>query len=126
IDVFGNIRHGINGVATGAYPFASAGVGFLSQDNFHARLKKTSSGAWVGTTTVKQCVPSGTYKLQVNMNDLAGNYRNYSTKELSKAGITSTVEVTSKHGDIVAPYVYSAATYAADKELFLNFSEGVT
>ena len=31
----------------------------------------------------------------------------------------------SKHGDVEPPYVYSAATYGADREVFLNFSEGV-
>ena len=79
----------------------------------------------MGTTKVKQCVPSGTYKLNVSLRDVAGNYRYYSTKQLAKAHITSTVDVTSKHGDIVAPYVYSAATYGPESKLFLNFSEGV-
>jgi hypothetical protein len=125
IDVDGGIRHGLNGVAAGLYPFGSAGVGFLSSDSFHVRLKQTSNGDWVGTTTVRQCVPSGTYKLNVTLRDVAGNYHFYSTKGLAKAGITSTVDVTSKHGDVAPPYVYSAATYGADHELFLNFSEGV-
>jgi hypothetical protein len=125
IDVNGDIQHGINGVAAGAYPFASAGVGFTSADDFHVRLKKTAKGAWVGTTTVRKCVPSGTYKLDASLSDFAGNSHYYSTKELAGAHITSTVRVASKHGDVVAPYVYSAATYGADSELFLNFSEGV-
>lgn len=125
IDVFGGIRHGINGVASGAYPLGAAGIGYLSSDNFHARLTKTANGDWVGTTRVRQCVPSGTYKLNVSLRDGADNSRFYSTKQLAKAGITSTVDVTSKHGDIEAPYVYSAATYGAESRVFLNFSEGV-
>jgi hypothetical protein len=125
IDVTGFIRHGINGVADGLYPHAAAGVGYSSSADFHARLKKSSSGDWVGTTKVRRCVPSGTYKLNVSLRDVAGNYRNYSTKQLAKAHITSTIDVTSKHGDIVAPYVYSAATYGPERKLFLNFSEGV-
>ena len=125
LEVDGGIQHGINGADTGLYPFAAAGVGYLSSNYFNVRLKKTSNGSWVGTTTVRRCVPSGTYKLNVNLTDVAGNYHYYSTKQLAKSGITSTVRVTSKHGDVAAPYVYSAATYGADSELFLNFSEGV-
>jgi hypothetical protein len=125
IDVSGGIRHGVNGAAGGFYPFASAGVGYLSSNYFQARLEKTSTGTWVGTTTVRQCVPSGTYKLTASVQDIAGNYHYYSTKQLANANITSTVKVTSKHGDVEPPYVYSAATYGADHALFLNFSEGV-
>jgi hypothetical protein len=125
IDVNGSIRHGINGVAHGAYPFAAAGVGFQSSADFHVRLRKNANGDWVGTTTVRRCVPSGTYKLDADVRDVAGNDHNYSSTQLAKAGITSTVDVTSKHGDVVAPYVYSAATYGPERKLFLNFSEGV-
>jgi hypothetical protein len=125
IDVNSGIRHGLNGASGGLYPRAAAGVGFLSNENFHVRLKKNSNGDWVGTTTVRRCVPSGTYKLTAELRDGARNYHFYSTKQLAKAGITSTVDVTSKHGDVAAPYVYSAATYGADENLFLNFSEGV-
>ena len=125
LNVTGGIRHGVNGVAAGSYPFAAAGIGYLSSNDFRVRLKKTSSGAWVGTTTVRQCVPSGKYRLDVTLSDAAGNYRNYSTRQLAAAGLRSTVQVTSKHGDIVPPYVYSAATYGAESEVFLNFSEGV-
>lgn len=126
INVDGGIRHGINGVADGAYPHAAAGIGYLSSENFHVRLKKTASGDWVGTTTIRRCVPSGKYKLDVYLGDVAGNYRSYSTRQLATAHITSTIDVTSKHGDTVAPYVFSAATYGAESNLFLNFSEGVS
>jgi hypothetical protein len=125
IRIDGGIRNGINGVAGASYPHAAAGIGFLSSQDFTVLLKKTAGGDWVGSTVVKQCVPSGTYKLSAETHDFAGNYGSYSTKKLAKAGLVSTVDVTSKHGDIAAPYVYSAATYAADHELFLNFSEGV-
>jgi hypothetical protein len=125
INVDGGIRHGVNGVAAGSYPYAAAGIGYLANDNFRVRLKKTAAGQWVGTTTVKQCVPSGTYRLNVSVADIAGNGRSYSTKQLAAANLTSTIDVTSKHGDTVAPYVYSAATYGATSSLFLNFSEGV-
>ena len=74
---------------------------------------------------IRRCVPSGKYKLKRLMRDVAGNYRSYSTRQLANAGITSTVRVKSKHGDVEPPYVYSAATYGADHEVFLNFSEGV-
>lgn len=125
IDVNGGIRHGINGVADGTYPLAAAGIGYLSSDSFHVRLRETANGDWAGTTKVKRCVPSGTYKLEVRAADHAGNDNYYSTKELRKAGITSTVEVTSKHGDIENPYIYSAATLGAKNWLILNFTEGV-
>lgn len=125
IDVDTGIQHGANGVAAGAYPFASAGVGYLSSEYLHVRLKKTASGAWVGTIKVRQCVPSGTYKLSAELRDVAGNYRYYSTKQLAEADITSTVQVTSKHGDVSPPYVYSAATYAPSRSIFIDFSEGV-
>jgi hypothetical protein len=125
IDVNGGIRHGINGLADGNYPHAAAGVGFLSSDDFHVRLEQSSNGDWIGTTTVRRCVPSGSYKLTASLSDAAGNRAFYSTKQLAKAGITSRVDVTSKRGDVVAPYVFSAATYGADSNLFLNFSEGV-
>lgn len=125
IEVNGGIHHGLNGVAGGDYPFASAGIGFLSEDDFSVRLHPAADGSWVGTTTVPKCVPSGTYKLDVQVRDGADNTRYYSTKQLANAGLKSTVDVTSQHGDIVAPYVYSAATYGAEQALFLNFSEGV-
>ncbi|MBE7189728.1 hypothetical protein [Jatrophihabitans endophyticus] len=125
IDVDGSINHGVNGAATGSYPYAASGIGFLSSDELHVRLHRTTQGTWSGTTKVRQCVPSGTYKLSADTSDVAGNVRYYSTSELAKAHLLSTVDVTSKHGDIVAPEVYSAATYGADHELFLNFSEGV-
>jgi hypothetical protein len=125
IDVSGGIRHGINGVADGAYPLAASGIGYLSSDNFHVRLKRTANGDWVGTTKVRKCVPSGTYKLSASVRDKAGNYHFYDKKDLVKAGITSTVEVTSEHGDIANPYIYSAATLGAKNWLLLNFSEGV-
>jgi hypothetical protein len=125
IQLGSGIHGGLNGVAGGFYPLASAGIGYLSAKNFNVRLKKTASGGWVGVTTVKQCVPSGTYKLDVRLADAAGNYRSYNKKQLVHAGITSTVEVTSKHGDIARPYVYSAATLDAQSWLILNFSEGV-
>lgn len=126
VEVSGGIQHGVNGVASGLYPMAAAGVGYLSSNYFNVRLRKVSTGHWAGTTTVKQCVPSGTYKLTVELGDVAQNYRYYSTKQLAGAHIASTVKVTSEHGDVAAPYVYSAATYGADHELFLNFSEGVS
>ena len=125
IEVGSGIRHGENGVAAGAYPHAAAGVGFLSSENFQVRLKKAANGDWVGVTKIKRCVPSGLYKLSASLVDRARNYHSYSTKDLAKAGITSTVDVKSKHGDVVAPYVYSAATYGAESNLFLDFSEGV-
>lgn len=125
IRITGGIHHGINGVAGGDYPFAASGVGFLSDDDFSVRLHRGTDGGWVGTTTVPKCVPSGTYKLQAEVRDGADNDHFYSTRQLAKAGVTSTVDVTSQHGDIVSPYVYSAATYGAEKSLFLNFSEGV-
>ncbi len=125
LSVSGGIRNGDNGVPTGLYPFAAGGIGYLSDNNFTARLHRTPSGAWVGTTNVRQCVPSGKYKLDVFLRDAADNYRSYSSRQLAKAGITSTVNVKSKHGDVEPPYVYSAATYGADREVFLNFSEGV-
>lgn len=125
VEVEGGIRHGVNGVPDGFYPHAASGIGYLSSDNFHVRLHHTTGTTWVGTTTVRQCVPSGTYKLEVQVRDAAENYHGYSTKALAKAGITSTVDVTSKHGDVAAPYVYSAATYGPDHALFLDFSEGV-
>jgi hypothetical protein len=125
IDVSGGIHHGVNGVAGGFYPLAGSGIGYLSAENFHVRLKKTAGGDWVGVTTVKKCVPSGTYKLDVRLADAADNYRSYGTKQLAHAGITSTVDVTSEHGDIAKPYVYSAATLDAQSWLILNFSEGV-
>jgi hypothetical protein len=125
IDVNGSIQGGINGVAAGSYPFGAAGIGYLSSNYFSAELKKTSSGAWVGSTTFRKCVPSGAYKLNVSVSDAAENGRYYSTTQLATAKITSTLHVTSEHGDVAPPYVYSAATYGADSELFLNFSEGV-
>jgi hypothetical protein len=123
LEVSSGIQNGANGSTAGDYPFP--GVGYLSSDDFHARLHKSAGNTWVGTTTIRQCVPSGTYKLNVDARDAAGNSHYYSTKQLAKHHITSTVQVTSKHGDTVAPYVYSAATYGADSEVFLNFSEGV-
>ncbi|HEY2299568.1 MAG TPA: hypothetical protein VGH43_17680 [Jatrophihabitans sp.] len=123
--VNGGIRHGVNGAAGGAYPLAADGIGYLSSNYFSVRLKKGTDGRWVGATTIKQCVPSGTYKLNVAVRDVAGNYRSYSKRQLDNAHITSTVDVTSKHGDVAAPYIYSAATYAPQHAIFLNFSEGV-
>ena len=35
------------------------------------------------------------------------------------------MQVTSKHGDVEPPYVFSAATIGAENEVVLNFSEGV-
>lgn len=125
IEVDANIHHGVNGLAGGTYPHAAAGIGFLSSDYLHVRLKQTANGDWVGTTKVKRCVPSGTYKLTAYVGDKANNQRGYSTKDLAKAGLTSTVDVTSKRGDVVAPYVFSAATVVANNQLVLNFSEGV-
>lgn len=125
INVEGEIHNGANGVSDGSYPHAAAGIGYLSTQNFHVRLRKTPNGDWMGTTTIRRCVPSGTYRLRVHLADIAANYRSYSTRQLANAHITSTIDVTSEHGDTVAPYVYSAATYGADSELFLNFSEGV-
>jgi hypothetical protein len=124
ITVNGGIRGGVNGVAGGTYPFP--GIGYLSFENFFVRLRKTSDGLWVGTTTLRECVPSGTYRLNADVSDAADNIHGYATKALATAGLPSTIDVTSKHGDVVAPYVYSAATYGADSDLFLNFSEGVT
>jgi len=125
IDVDSAIRHGLNGSAAGSYPFAADGVGYLSSEDFHVRLSRTANGDFVGTTTVPQCVPSGTYHLTVDVVDAAGNANYYSPKQLAAAGLVSSLDVTSLHGDVVAPFVYSAATYGADQELFLNFSEGV-
>jgi hypothetical protein len=123
ISVNGGIRDGVNGVAAGVYPFA--GIGYLSFDNFFVRLKKTSGGRWVGTTVIRECVPTGTYRLDADVSDAAGNNHGYGTKQLAKAAFPSTIEVTSKHGDIVAPYVFSAATLGINNQLILNFSEGV-
>lgn len=125
IDITGSIRHGINGVESGDYPRAAAGIGYLSSDDFRVRLKQTANGDWVGTTTIRQCVPSGTYKLSAELRDAAGNYHFYSTKKLAKKHLKSTVKVTSKHGDVEAPYVFSGATLLFENGLILNFSEGV-
>jgi hypothetical protein len=64
------------------------------------------------------------------LDDVANNGRDYSRKGLAKKalandGITSSVHVTSEHGDAVAPYVYSAASDVANNQLDLDFSEGV-
>jgi hypothetical protein len=126
INVGGYIRHGDNGVEGGTYPYAAAGIGYDSSNEFDVRLHKTSTGAWTGSTKIKRCVPSGTYKLSADLDDGADNYRDYSSKKLASDGLPGTVDITSEHGDVEPPYVYSAATYAADHELFLNFSEGVT
>lgn len=125
VDVNGSIQNGVNGVAAGAYPFASAGIGYASSSYFSARLHPNLAGKWVGTATIRQCVPSGTYKLSVNLADAAGNYRNYSTRQLATANLLGTLNITSRHGDVAAPYVYSAATYGAESLLLVNFSEGV-
>lgn len=125
IEVSGGIRRGLNGVATGSYPFASAGIGYQSSNAFSVRLRPAANGAWVGTTTVRRCVPSGTYKLTASVLDVAGNDRYYSTRQLAASHIRSTVDVTSKHGDVEAPYVYSATTLVATHSLTLDFSEGV-
>ncbi len=129
VDVFGWIRHGANGItegaAAGAYPLAASGIGYLSSDQFRVRLHRTATGAWTGTTTIRQCVPSGSYRLSADLVDVAHNYRSYSSKQLAAAHLPGRIDVTSKHGDIVAPYLYSEATFSASSQLFLNFSEGV-
>jgi hypothetical protein len=125
VDITAGIGNGVNGVASGSYPLAADGIGYQASHSFDVELKKQANGRWVGTTTIKQCVPSGKYKLGAAVRDLAGNFQFYTTRRLANAGITSTLEVTSKHGDVSQPYVYSAATYAPHHEIFLNFSEGV-
>jgi hypothetical protein len=90
------------------------------------RVRMTRHGnVWSGQAKVRECVPSGTWKVSVDMVDHAENVASYSSKMLLAAGLPGTVSVTSHPGDSVPPSVKSATASGAGHMITLDFTEGV-
>jgi hypothetical protein len=80
---------------------------------------------WMGQATIRECVTGGTWRINLNLQDRAGNFASYRTKSLQAAGLTSQLTVTSTRGDIESPSVSNSTASALDHAITLDFSEGV-
>jgi hypothetical protein len=86
--------------------------------------RKPGTDTFVGTKSLRECVPGGTWQVQVGLRDHAKNTVQYTPDKLAAAGLPSTIHVTSTPGDIEAPRA-KAVTSVADHTMTLTFSEGV-
>jgi hypothetical protein len=112
-----------------------SGVGRMNISIFSSRenapggfvnVALTKQGSeWVGHGTFRECVPSGSWRVDANLSDNAGNFANYRSKDLVAAGLPGRVAVTSTKGDVVPPNVNNATASAAQHQITLDFSEGV-
>jgi hypothetical protein len=83
------------------------------------------ANVWTGQAKIRECVPSGTWKVSVDLVDHAENVAQYSSKKLLAAGLPGTLSVTSHPGDSVPPTVKSSTASGAGHMITLDFSEGV-
>jgi hypothetical protein len=86
--------------------------------------RKPGTDTFVGTGTLRQCVPGGTWQVQVGLGDHAKNRITYTPNQLAAAHLPSAIHVTSSPGDIEPPRA-TAVTSVADHTMTLAFSEGV-
>ena len=96
-------------------------VGFTGPGGFttSASLRRTSGtakdGIWKGSAAVRRCLSSpGTWKAQVVIYDVAGNFRTFNVGRL-----------TVRAGDHVAPSVSGPSSVAPTDNLTLQFNENV-
>jgi hypothetical protein len=115
-------NHGENGSAAGFYPYP--GLGFVSSGNLNVNLKR-SGDEWVGTAKFRECVPSGTWKVDAYVTDRAENSTFYSSKKLIAAELPGTLAVTATHGDVEPPSVRDAVALDFNNWIILDFTEGV-
>jgi hypothetical protein len=80
---------------------------------------------WTGQAKIRECVPSGTWKVSVFLVDHAENLAQYSSKKLLALGLPDHLSVTSHPGDSDAPFVRSSTASGAGHMITLDFSEGV-
>ncbi|HTW19193.1 MAG TPA: hypothetical protein VME70_03150 [Mycobacteriales bacterium] len=122
VDVDFSTHHGIGGAASGLYPFP--GIGYETYGYVHAKLQ-LEDGQWVGTARFRKCVPSGSWQVSAYVEDGAHNAAYNSSKKLIRDELPGTLSVTSKHGDVVPPYVRGAVASGQAHTITLDFSEGV-
>jgi hypothetical protein len=80
---------------------------------------------WTGQAKIRECVPSGTWRVSVDLVDRAENLAQYSSKKLLAAGLPGQLSVTSHPGDSNPPSVKSSTASGAGHMITLDFSEGV-
>jgi hypothetical protein len=80
---------------------------------------------WTGQAKVRECVPSGAWRVSVDLVDNAENVARFSSKSLIAAGLPGQITVTSHPGDVEPPSVDSSTAAAAHHMITLDFSEGV-
>lgn len=117
-----SIDNGGGGSASGLYPYP--GFGYQDSSYIGVNLKPVGD-KWVGTARFRRCVPSGSWKTQVSLDDRADNYANYSPKKLVAAGLPAHISVTSTPGDVEDPEVRDATASGVDHSITLDFTEGV-
>jgi hypothetical protein len=122
-DFYTNTGNESGGSAAGLYPYP--GIGYSQQGYVNVRLTRGSGNTWTGTGVFRECEPQGKWHVDLNLNDRAGNYSDYQSKRLAKAGLQGTLSVTSTPGDVVAPYVYGSTASSQNGTITLDFSEGV-
>jgi hypothetical protein len=92
--------------------------------NVDVRLHRHGN-LWTGQAKIRECAPSGTWRVSIDLVDHAENVAQYSSKKLLAAGLPGTLSVMSNPGDSVAPSVKSATASGAGQMITLDFSEGV-
>jgi hypothetical protein len=91
-----------------------------------ANLRLTRNGSqWTGQTKIRECAPSGDWRVSAYVTDHANNQTFYSSKTLTAAGLPGELTVISTPGDVTAPTVDNATASSAQHTITLDFSEGV-
>jgi hypothetical protein len=99
--------------------------GFETPGSFRDVRLFRHGNLWIGHANIRECAPSGTWKVSIDLVDRADNVAQYSSKKLLAAGLPGTLSVTSNPGDAVPPSVQSSTASGAGNMITLDFSEGV-
>jgi hypothetical protein len=89
-------------------------------------LHKGHGDHWSGRAWVPRCVGSSTWRIEGDdFVDRAGNYRDYSSRQLQSDGFPSSVGVASRSGDLSPPGVTNDEDPVTAGHITLHFSENV-
>jgi hypothetical protein len=121
IHVSASLLDSESGVASGGY-FLLHGRGGSTVIDLHKR----HGNRWSGSAWVPRCVGTSTWRIQgSDFADRAGNFRDYSSRQLRSAGLPGTVHVTSRSGDLTPPRVTNDQGPVTAGHIALHFSESV-
>lgn len=116
-------RSGVKSVEVSA-SVANQGEGEYRYSYVSSRLRQVGNH-WEGTLTFHRCAAAGTWQLSAYAVDTAGNGHFLNTKRLVRAGLPSSISVTSNPGDAEPPYVTGSTASGADSTITLDFDAGV-